>query len=51
MKFVRNLPLGQKIGGVVGILIALLIVSSVLGVSKVSLIGKEMKRCKLKIYR
>jgi len=43
MKFFRNLPVGQKVGGVVGILIALLMISSVFGVSKVSLIGKEMK--------
>jgi len=43
MKFIRNLPVGQKVGGVVGILIALLMFSSIFGVSKVSLIGKEMK--------
>ena len=43
MQFIRNLPVGQKIAGVVAILIGLLIISSVFGVSKVSLIGKEMK--------
>ena len=43
MKFIRNLPVGQKVGGVVGILIALLMISSVFGISKVSLIGKEME--------
>ena len=43
MKFIRNLPVGQKVGAVVGILIALLMISSVFGVLKVSLIGKEMK--------
>ncbi|MCJ8339420.1 MAG: methyl-accepting chemotaxis protein [Pseudomonadales bacterium] len=43
MKFIRDLSIGKKIGGIVIILISLLIISSVYGFIKVSGIGSEMK--------
>lgn len=43
MKYLRNLPIAQKIGGVVAILISLLVVTAVYGISKVNSIGHELK--------
>jgi methyl-accepting chemotaxis protein len=43
MGFFRNLSIGNKIGGIVLILISLLMISSIYGFIKVSGIGNEMK--------
>ena len=43
MRFFQNLSIGNKIGGIVIILISLLMISSVYGFIKVSGIGSEMK--------
>lgn len=43
MRFFRNLSIGNKIGGIVIILISLLLISSVYGFIKVNGIGSEMK--------
>jgi len=43
MQIIRNLPIYQKMGAMVSILVGLLMISSAYGIFKVTVIGKEMK--------